>query len=42
MEKSRRKFKAQVALAAIQEREILAELSKRFKVHSVQFTKWKK
>jgi len=46
MKKSRRKFKpefkAQVALAAIQERETLSELAKRYKVHQVQITKWKK
>ena len=46
MKKSRRKFKAefkaQVALAAIQERETLSELAKRYKVHPVQITKWKK
>ena len=45
MKKSRRKFKpefkAQVALAAIQERETLSELAKRYKVHPVQITKWK-
>jgi len=46
MKKSRRKFKpefkAQVALAAIQERETLSELAKRYKVHAVQIAKWKK
>lgn len=46
MKKSRRKFKpefkAQVALAAIQERETLSELAKRYSVHPIQITKWKK
>lgn len=46
MKKSRRtfkpEFKAQVALAAIQERETLPELAKRFKVHPIQISKWKK
>lgn len=45
MKKSRRKFKAefkaQVALEAIRERETLAQLAKRYKVHPVQITKWK-
>lgn len=45
MKKTRRKFKsefkAQVALAAVQERETLSEISKRFKIHPVQITKWK-
>lgn len=45
MKKERRKFtaafKAQVAIEAIKERHTLAELSKKFKVHAVQVSKWK-
>lgn len=45
MKKSRRKFsaafKAQVAIEALKERSSLSELAKRFKVHSVQISKWK-
>lgn len=45
MKRERRKFtaafKAQVAIEAIKERHTLAELSKKFKVHAVQVSKWK-
>lgn len=45
MKKSRRKFsaafKAQVAIEALKERSTLSELAKKFKVHSVQISKWK-
>ena len=45
MKRERRKFtaafKTQVALEAIKEKQTLAELSKRFKVHAVQISKWK-
>lgn len=45
MKRERRKFgaafKAQVAVEALKERETLSELSKRFKVHAVQISKWK-
>ncbi len=45
MKKSRRKFssafKAQVAIAAIKDRESLAELSKRYEVHPTVISKWK-
>ena len=46
MKAKRRKFtaafKAQVALSATQERESLAEISKRFEVHPNIISKWKK
>ena len=46
MKAKRRKFtaafKAKVALSAIQERESLAELSKRFEVHPNMISKWKR
>jgi len=34
-------FKAQVAIAALQERESLAELSKRFEISPTMISKWK-
>ena len=46
MKAKRRKFssafKARIALSAIQERETLAELSKRYEVHPTLISKWKK
>ncbi len=46
MRKTRRKFsnkfKSQVALEAIKERESLAELSKRFELHPNQISLWKR
>ena len=35
-------FKAKVAIEAIQERETLAELSKKYGIHPNQITQWKK
>ncbi len=35
-------YKGQVAVAAIQERETLAQIAQRFKIHPVQVSQWKK
>jgi transposase-like protein len=36
------KFKAQVAIEAIKERESMTDLAKRFDLHPVQIAKWKR
>ncbi len=45
MKKTRRKFtssfKAKVVIAALRERESLAELSKRYDIHPTMISKWK-
>lgn len=35
-------FKAQVALAALQERETLAQIARRHQIHPVQVSQWKR
>jgi transposase-like protein len=35
-------FKAQVALAALQEQETAAQIARRFQIHPVQVSQWKK
>jgi transposase-like protein len=35
-------FKAQVAMAALQERETLAQIARRFNIHPVQVSQWRK
>ncbi|MBN2015952.1 helix-turn-helix domain-containing protein [Candidatus Dojkabacteria bacterium] len=35
-------FKAKVAIEALQDRETLAELSKKYGIHPTQITRWKK
>ena len=36
------KFKAQVAIEAIKERESMSDLAKRFEIHPAQITTWKR